>query len=278
MADSSPWRKVGREAVCLRTNIACARKGSLRSPRPDSPFASLAKRKSTALGSFAASGLARASGVSSDISRRSHAGAMMPTRISSSTHDRRIWYLALAEGRPMYCLMSARSTKARSIASVMLEVVMTITLRFSLSWSIWVRRALTTRMASEGSLPLRADLRAAVSDSTSSMRTTTKVSSSSTRSLIESNSLFTSFPLSLNHLEKSECAFTSTNCPNLYRSDRRIDSLCARALQSDVLPVPGGPCRSTTLFQAMMFASTRLSAKYIADSAYSSRWLFTSES
>lgn len=29
--------------------------------------------------------------------------------------------------------------------------------------------------------------------------------------------------------------------------DSRMDSLCANALHSDVLPVPGGPCSSTTL-------------------------------
>jgi hypothetical protein len=55
-------------------------------------------------------------------------------------------------------------------------------------------------------------LRAAVRLSTSSMSTHTKTSGSSSRSLIVSNSLLTSLPLSENHLEKRECALTSTSC------------------------------------------------------------------
>lgn len=32
-----------------------------------------------------------------------------------------------------------------------------------------------------------------------------------------------------------------------HRSERRMASFCARARQREVLPVPGGPCSSTTL-------------------------------
>ena len=39
-------------------------------------------------------------------------------------------YMADGDGKPMYCLMSARSTNARSIAPVMFEVVKMMTLLF----------------------------------------------------------------------------------------------------------------------------------------------------
>ena len=54
-------------------------------------------------------------------------------------------------GRPIYCLISARSTKAKSMASVMLEVVKINTFGYLFSLSICVSRAFTARMASEGS-------------------------------------------------------------------------------------------------------------------------------
>ena len=52
------------------------------------------------------------------------------------------------------------------MAPVTLEVVSIMTLGYLLIWSICVSRAFTTRMASEGSLPDMADLRAAVRLST----------------------------------------------------------------------------------------------------------------
>ena len=58
------------------------------------------------------------------------------------------------------------STKARSIAPVTLEVVRIRTLGNRLMWSICVRSALTTLMASEGSLPDMADFLAEVRLST----------------------------------------------------------------------------------------------------------------
>ena len=100
---------------------------------------------------------------------------------------------AAADGKPMYCLMSALhvkvmkyntviariegcvdipmylshlSTKARSMAPVTLEVVSMRTLGYLFTWSIWVSRAFTTLMASDGSLPDMADCLAAVRLST----------------------------------------------------------------------------------------------------------------
>ena len=62
----------------------------------------------------------------------------------------------------MYCLMSALSMNARSIAPVMLEVQKMRTFGRLRRESICVSIALTTRRASEGSLPdTKADLAAA---------------------------------------------------------------------------------------------------------------------
>lgn len=115
------------------------------------------------------------------------------------------------------------------------EVDMTRTFFRCLSLSSCVRRAFTTRSASDGSFPDIAPARAAVRLSTSSsisyqlgggdngeergeegrrdepMRTTTNVLSSSTNSVIEANSLPTNFPDSENHREKSECELISTS-------------------------------------------------------------------
>ena len=55
--------------------------------------------------------------------------------------------------------------------------------------------------------------RAAVNDSTSSISTQTRASSSSTMSLIWSKSLVTSLPDSENHLENRECALISRRYP-----------------------------------------------------------------
>ena len=65
------------------------------------------------------------------------------------------------------------SLPAPSIASVILLVESTITLAFARSRSSCVSKAFTARTASLGSDPETAALRAAVSDSTSSMRTRT---------------------------------------------------------------------------------------------------------
>jgi hypothetical protein len=73
------------------------------------------------------------------------------------------------------------------------------------------------------------EVRAVVSDSTSSINTHTSESFSSTSSRMCVNSLITSFPLSENHLENSECALISINCPNPYTGDSRMVSRCARA-------------------------------------------------
>lgn len=89
-----------------------------------------------------------------------------PVRSSSSTQDRRISYRARALGCPMKALMSARSTKARSTASVMLDVVSSITFGLFLRASSCVRSAFTARMASDGSDPDTAAFLAAVRLST----------------------------------------------------------------------------------------------------------------
>jgi hypothetical protein len=68
----------------------------------------------------------------------------------------------------MNCLISALSTKARSMAPVMLDVVKMMTLGCSRSLSSCVSRAFTTRIASDGSVPERAAFLAAVRLSTSS--------------------------------------------------------------------------------------------------------------
>lgn len=52
------------------------------------------------------------------------------TFISSPIHDKYILNMAPGEGGPIYCLISALSTKARSIAPVTLEVVRIITLLY----------------------------------------------------------------------------------------------------------------------------------------------------
>eukprot|EP01139_Manchomonas_bermudensis_P009721 Amastigsp_a339483_8.p5 type:complete len:114 gc:universal Amastigsp_a339483_8:118-459(+) len=113
----------------------------------------------------------------------------------------------------MNCLMSARSTKARSIAPVMFDVVRMHTFLNSLIASICVRSALTTRIESEGSAPESAEVRAVVSDSTSSMSTQTNASSSATISRMVAKSFMTSFPDSENHFENSEWALISTSWP-----------------------------------------------------------------
>jgi len=102
------------------------------------------------------------------------------------------------------------------------------------------------------------------------INTTTKPSSSSINSVIPLKSLWTSFPDSENHFEKREWELISNSrawvylwqrwvCkPTIkevnYRWDRRIASFCARARHKEVLPVPGGPCNSTTRFQDTRFA------------------------
>lgn len=135
----------------------------------------------------------------------------------------------------MYCLISARSTNAESAVSgaredhlpmawAMLDVAMISTFLRCLSLSSWVRRALTTLNASDGSEPAIAPARAAVRLSTSSVvsnvrcgnlpiKTTTNPLSSSTISVTVENSFCTSFPDSENHFENSECELISTILP-----------------------------------------------------------------
>lgn len=66
--------------------------------------------------------------------------------------------MADAFGGPMYCLMSARSRNAQSMADVMLDVVRIRTLLNFRIWSNCVRTALTTRRESLGSAPMGKDI------------------------------------------------------------------------------------------------------------------------
>merc|ERR1712142_733420 len=121
----------------------------------------------------------------------------------------------------------------------MLEVVRISTLVCCLILSISVRRAFTTLTASLHSKPDPEFFLAAVRDSTSSMRTHTKVLELFTLLLISSN----------------------TPSSNLLDWITRIVSFCARALQRLVLPVPGGPWRRTTLLTPTRTGSTFFSAR-----------------
>lgn len=110
-----------------------------------------------------------------------------------------------------------------------LLVQITITLSYFLSLSRPVRRALTARTASKGSLPASARSRRAASVSTSSTKTYTNVSSSaSSRSSIPSNVLLTILPLSPKNLLPRECAFNSTNLLRGYCFPRRIANFWER--------------------------------------------------
>lgn len=125
-------------------------------------------------------------------------------------------------------------------------------------------------MASNGSLPPRLCSLRAVSVSTSSTKTHTKVSGSSS-SMVSMllNILATSFPLSLKNLLPSECALISTSLLCGKCLPRRIASFCANArlnlsvscsfllvfyysYQRLVFPVPGGPYNRTSRFQLIV--------------------------
>ena len=110
------------------------------------------------------------------------ANCTRPFAMSSLIAEVMIAHLASNPGGPTYALMSALSTNARSMASVMFEVVSTIALGLCFSPSTCVSNALTTLMASDGSAPDAAAFLAAASDSTSSISTKTSEPSSSSRS------------------------------------------------------------------------------------------------
>jgi len=114
-------------------------------------------------------------------------------------------------GGPTYCFTSALSTKARSIAPVILEVVRMRTFGEFFILSNWVRRALTTLIASLGSDPHMEFFLAAVRDSTSSMSTHTNELVSSINLLISVNIFCTSLLDSENHIEKRLCELISTS-------------------------------------------------------------------
>mmetsp|Transcript_15212 Transcript_15212/g.39541 ORF Transcript_15212/g.39541 Transcript_15212/m.39541 type:complete len:336 (+) Transcript_15212:2350-3357(+) len=178
----------------------------------------------------------------------------------------------------MYSVRSARSEKAASSACVMFDVASTSTFGQFLSESSCVSTAFTTRTASDGSVPFSAAAREATSDSTSSISTETNVSRSSTSSRTLAKTAPTSLPDSENHLEKSECAFSSIRCPVGKRSAVRHVSLCASARHSDVLPVPGGPWSSSSRWHDTRLVSTEAEANASAERAYERRRSFTDDS
>lgn len=95
----------------------------------------------------------------------------------------------------MYCLMSARSRKAKSIASVTLLVVKIKTFGKLLIWSSCVKSALTTLIESLGSVPFALDLRTWANDSTSSTKIHIRAVGHSRRSLNSWKSFVTNLPL-----------------------------------------------------------------------------------
>mmetsp|Transcript_16111 Transcript_16111/g.45594 ORF Transcript_16111/g.45594 Transcript_16111/m.45594 type:complete len:239 (-) Transcript_16111:383-1099(-) len=234
---------------------ACAWKGSLRSALPLRP-------------SVASAHLSRSPEVAAMI--WSSRGPRMPTRESSRTQPSRICLRTGLGGKPMYWRISARSTNARSIASVILLVVKMITFLRDLSLSICVRSAFTTRIESDGSEPDTAAERAAASDSTSSIRIQTRVLLSSASSWMYEKSFPTNLPLSENHLLNRECELISSSSARVKVVFKRILSFCASAWHSDVFPVPGGPCNSTTWFHEITLWST-LRAEKSSELAANSR-------
>lgn len=73
------------------------------------------------------------------------------TLISSLRQELYIWYIAGTFGKPKYCLISARSMKAKSIVAVIFEVAKIKTFECILILSICVKRAFTTLIESDGS-------------------------------------------------------------------------------------------------------------------------------
>jgi len=96
--------------------------------------------------------------------------------MSSSKHDRMMLYLAFSIGRPRKILRSILSLNAGSILSRIFDVVSTSILGRRRNESSDVSTELTTRTASPGSDD--DDVLVAVIDSTSSIKTQTKQSSS----------------------------------------------------------------------------------------------------
>jgi hypothetical protein len=101
---------------------------------------------------------------------------VVPFDMSSSKHDRMMLYLAFRIGRPRKILRSILSLNAGSILSRIFDVVNTSILGRRRNESSDVSTELTTRTASPGSDD--DDVLVAVIDSTSSIKTQTKQSSS----------------------------------------------------------------------------------------------------
>lgn len=103
--------------------------------------------------------------------------------------------------------MSALSIKAKSIDPEILEVAMIKQFSNCLTRSICVRRVFTTLMESDGSDDAMVLAEARLS--TSSIKIHTKQELFLRVSIICSNNLTTSFPLSENHFENKEFALIS---------------------------------------------------------------------
>eukprot|EP00982_Pelagococcus_subviridis_P014043 31303-Pelagococcus_subviridis.AAC.22 len=146
-------RSSHRPSLC---SIAYAKNGSFRSARPDMPSHAADARNSAAFAyvpSFTIPPFNTAVTVSIAMRLNPSGSAIDPGAwtnpfpTSSSVAECRIEYRARNPGGPMYALMSALSTNATSIASVMFDVVNTIAFGFFFSASICVRSAFTTRIA-----------------------------------------------------------------------------------------------------------------------------------
>lgn len=73
--------------------------------------------------------------------------------MSSLRQEQYIWYIAGTVGIPKYCFTSALSTKAKSIVPVIFEVAKIKIFECVLILSIWVNKAFTTLIESDGSFP-----------------------------------------------------------------------------------------------------------------------------
>ena len=87
----------------------------------------------------------------------------------------------------------------------------------------------------------------------------------------------TNLPDSENHFENKEwelissrrvCVYLYSRCelsikkpvgPTFHRCERRMESFWASARQSEVLPVPGGPCKRTTRFHETRLTMSQIS-------------------
>lgn len=178
-----------------------------------------------------------------------------------------------------------------ALTRLLVAITSTFLLRFNLS--NWVNSALTTRRASEGSVPAMAPARAAVNDSTSSTfcmsyKSKTRlwngsylseqwqksphllpshwlcwtVAAQAFRTLrtIEKIVNVNWFP-AIVHLDAcdeqeddEQIRSAWRHDEHIYLSESRMESFWASARHKEVFPVPGGPCKRTNLFHDTILA------------------------